>query len=42
MTVGHIGILPVLPAGWAPWPAFTENPVARDGCDNGRKAETGE
>jgi hypothetical protein len=42
MTVGHIGIPPVLLVGWAPWPASTENPVARDGCDNGREAETGE
>jgi hypothetical protein len=27
---------------WAPWPAFTADPVARDGCDDGREAETGE
>jgi hypothetical protein len=26
---------------WAPWPAVTENPVVRGGCDKGRKAETG-
>ena len=26
---------------WVPWPGFTAIPVAREGRDNGRKAETG-
>ena len=29
-------------AEWAPRPVFAAHPVARDGRDNGREAETGE
>jgi hypothetical protein len=42
MIAGCIEIPLTSSAEWAPRPDFAENPVARDGRDNGREAETGE